>query len=1296
MAEASSHRIRRRWPRWLAVAALVLVVVVLAFAYWLLGTSAGLSQAVQWLTRWGGDAVQVSGASGRIAGPLRIERVRLRTATLHLDAEQIELDWSPSALLRGMAKIESITVEDLVLATAPGDGSPAQAPTEIPLPVAVDVQHLRLGRLALAPFPLEAGAGEPIVAPLLARVSTEGGRIALHVESVQTPWGGGSAELSLARSAPMALAGSAQLSSDAAGPTLSAQLTLGGVLEAIELGAQLEGAGATARVESVLTPFAELPARALSIDAKDIDPSRWRAGWPKARLSLQADLAAEDARLVGPVKMVNAEPGRLDQAGLPVRTLALRLGATPAALTVEDLVLALAGGGQISGSAAWAAQAPARARLALGEVNLQALDARLPASALGGTVTVDADAQTQRVDAQLADAGLEAHLQARQADGQVNIEQLRIVQGTAEASATGTLALDGPMPFEMHLESRGIDPSAFWAEAPVGRISGTVAASGEAAVPRLSARYTLANSRLAGQPLSGEGQLAWEDERLAQVDAHLALGDNRLEASGAWGRIEDQLDWRLSAPQLDQFGLALAGSAELNGRLSGGREAPSGRIAGSASALSLPGEVRIRSVRLSARLDEGLDGRIQAAVEAGDVRIGTGTTVDTVALALNGTRGAHVAEVSAQMGADAARLALRGALDDTPGWRGQLTELNTSGRLVLALEAPIDVAVAADEARIGAGRLTAGRRGEIVLEPTRWSPGRLSSAGRFSGLSVGLQAASDGPARARRGDLVLGGEWDLAFGAQAKGTVHLFRESGDLILVGDTVVRFGLSRFDLLATVEDQRLAASVDAAGSALGTLTGSATARLVRRDGLWKVDQSAPLLGSADLDIPSIAWIGTLASPVVRTDGHLKAAFSLSGTPAKPVGTGQITGQDLLMEIVTEGLRLSGGTLDARFDAEQLEVRTLRFGSESQARPRDSRVPYAELTRTPGTLSASGTIQLADGEGGLDIEADRLPLFQRPDRWLAISGKGRMDTRWEAPRIEASMRADGGYLEFARPPAPSLSGDVTIVGDEVPAAGSERQLKVRLGIDLGDQLYLSALGLDTRLAGQLTLVANSGEPLRATGSLNTVGGTYEGYGQKLAIERGVVNFQGPLDNPGLNVVALRKGLEVEAGVSISGTVRRPVVSLVSSPDVPDAEKLSWMVLGRSLEDGGGSDLGLLLPAAQALFGGPGGGISSQLAMGLGVDELSIGQGDLNSVGRSQASSVVGGGYSSRDATVSGQVLSVGKRLSADTTLSFEQSLSGVEHVVKLTHQLSRRLAVIGRAGTDNAVDLQWSLSFR
>ena len=63
-------------------------------------------------------------------------------------------------------------------------------------------------------------------------------------------------------------------------------------------------------------------------------------------------------------------------------------------------------------------------------------------------------------------------------------------------------------------------------------------------------------------------------------------------------------------------------------------------------------------------------------------------------------------------------------------------------------------------------------------------------------------------------------------------------------------------------------------------------------------------------------------------------------------------------------------------------------------------------------------------------------------------------------------------------------------------------------------------------------------------------VSGTYAAYGQKLAIERGVINFTGAYDNPGLNIRAVRKRPEgeelsetnVEAGVEVRGTALAPV----------------------------------------------------------------------------------------------------------------------------------------------------------
>ncbi|HJV93242.1 MAG TPA: hypothetical protein VJ572_07155, partial [Azonexus sp.] len=48
-----------------------------------------------------------------------------------------------------------------------------------------------------------------------------------------------------------------------------------------------------------------------------------------------------------------------------------------------------------------------------------------------------------------------------------------------------------------------------------------------------------------------------------------------------------------------------------------------------------------------------------------------------------------------------------------------------------------------------------------------------------------------------------------------------------------------------------------------------------------------------------------------------------------------------------------------------------------------------------------------------------------------------------------------------------------------------------------------------------------------------------------------------------------------------------------------------------------------------------------------------------------------------------------------ATTLLSYEQSLGRAESVVKLTVNLTRQISLIGRAGSDNALDVFYTLAF-
>jgi translocation and assembly module TamB len=168
-------------------------------------------------------------------------------------------------------------------------------------------------------------------------------------------------------------------------------------------------------------------------------------------------------------------------------------------------------------------------------------------------------------------------------------------------------------------------------------------------------------------------------------------------------------------------------------------------------------------------------------------------------------------------------------------------------------------------------------------------------------------------------------------------------------------------------------------------------------------------------------------------------------------------------------------------------------------------------------------------------------------------------------------------------------------------------------------------------------------------------------------------VSFQGPIDDPSLNVLAIRKGLAVQAGVEVTGSVRHPVVRLVSTPVVSDLEKLSWITLGRA--PGGRTDATLLLAAAGSILGGQSGGVTEKISQALGVDELSIRQAGTD--------------------PLTGQIGTIGKRLSKEVYISYEQGLAAVAGVTKLTYTLTPKITLVARAGMDNAIDVLYTLSF-
>jgi len=310
-----------------------------------------------------------------------------------------------------------------------------------------------------------------------------------------------------------------------------------------------------------------------------------------------------------------------------------------------------------------------------------------------------------------------------------------------------------------------------------------------------------------------------------------------------------------------------------------------------------------------------------------------------------------------------------------------------------------------------------------------------------------------------------------------------------------------------------------------------------------------------------------------------------------------------------------------------------------------------------------------------------------------LALSGEARLEAGKDGLLAAGTLNADAGWVGALANAPPSVADDVVVVRASTPAeeGGKREPIHVDVKLALGDQVYFQGRGLDTRLEGEIRLTGTPGPGLRASGTIKTAGGTYDGYGQKLTIERGVLTFAGPVDNPRLNVLALRKGLPVEAGVEVLGTTTRPRVRLVSNPDVPEPEKLSWLVLGRGAADASLGDSAVMMAAARALLGNNNPG--SDLTKKLGFDEIRIGRSDTNSVLGVLPQSTVAGRTGTSSAA---DVISVGRRINDQVHLTYQQGLSDAEGSLKLTWKITQQFQLLARAGYQPGLDAVYRWTFK
>ncbi|MES2830573.1 MAG: translocation/assembly module TamB domain-containing protein [Pseudomonadota bacterium] len=1247
--------------------------------------------------------------AGTLRNGLSLRNVEYRSAGQIIKVDKVQGAWNvfraPLTLDINFLRLGTVDVTLL-----PTPSTPLVMPAEIKLPLAINLESATIEKIVI-----HQDTTTTQYSDVRLQINSDGTRHGLDLANVTTPFGKIAASLRLHGVQPFALSGSAELEGSRGDQQyrLAAQLSGSLALLGIKLDGSDDKLNGTAVINAM--PFGAVPLRDATVLVRHLNPQTFNPEWPRADLDIRATLKPvgkpvadlTQMTVFGPVSIVNASPGPIDKALVPLLSMAanVTLDAKRQQLSALKIVLpssaTLEGNGELQGDTG-------RLMVAAKRLNLQALHTAMQPTALDGPLTARLAGNNQYLELDLADEKISAKAEVEIGLKQITLQSARLRAAAGELTAAATLARDEKAAYKITGKLSNFNPALFVAMMPAGDSktakAGKVSkASTPASKPTFAARintsfdargflrpeltadvgFKVYDSIYDNLPMTGGGTLRIAGTKLLPSDLQLLVAGNTLRLQGSFGNPADKLNVDLNAPALDRLGFGLSGLAVVKGTLGGTLTRPvvdatyraqrlrfgdhqADAISGRAQTQGVPGQTP--------------DARVAISIDAKNIRSG-----DIALTSLNGNLDGTYARHTLQVKSSGrlrgkpldVRVAAQGALAEKSGglgWNGTLQTFENAGLPRIRLARPLSVDVAPGRVELGSTRLNVARA-VIDLKNFRFADNVLRSEGSLSGLDIGellaLRQQFTGEAPPVVTDLVIDGDWNVSLANTASGVIRLDRRRGD-VRAGETAL--GLSAMSLRADLQGTGIKFDARVVGTRVGTIGATGGIGMQRIDGALTLTPQSPINALVTAALPRLQSLGVLAGPGIALSGSAGADVAIAGMLADPKLSGTISGDGLALTLYDQGVRLKDGIARIGIDNNVLVLRQMQFRGGD------------------GTLTASGRIALDRTNPGLSatVVADRLQLLASPAGQLTVSGQVKAANVDARLLVSGKFTVDNAVFSLPEKTAPELDGDVVVVrgGKAPPIAQAQPDgpsakpsasftPDVDVELDLGNRFYFKGSGADLRLAGALKVRSAPRTAPQAFGTIRVAEGTYEAFGTKLAIERGIINFQGPLRNPNINLLAMRRQPEVSAGVQVTGDAQRPRVELVSEPSLSQEEKLSWLVFGHGSSSGSGA--GGAAQAQNAVKGAAFGLLNSfggkNVAKSLGLDALAIGSSEYGLSG--------------------GQVVNLGKKISDKITIGYEQSLASAGSVLKLTYTLTQYWSLVVRGGTVTGMDVFYNKRF-
>ena len=883
-----------------------------------------------------------------------------------------------------------------------------------------------------------------------------------------------------------------------------------------------------------------------------------------------------------------------------------------------------------------------------------------------GGFNIQGTLEDYRIDSQgsIAGANLPAtdwQLQARGNESHIQMHQLRLALLDGTITATGRADWSGATPrANTEITLANINPGTHW-PAWTGSLNGASRLQYQQpddAAWQLTLQALDLKGRLRGYPVTATGGGIIQPEQYRLQDLKISSGDSRLHVNGL---VSDnsQLNFALNSPDLRQLLPEASGRLQAEGQLSGNYQTPELQANITAQRIQSPW-LQLAELRAQTDIDAAAN-RFNVSLQASDLER-DGRVINTLELESDGSLSQHTMDLSFEM--PNRRVTLSG----NSGWQDDTWSLSIN-------KGQYNAVIAGNWTLDSPLQLTF-RNGEMIQSPEhcwRQQKARLCLAANWQAkagwegdirLSNYHIDTTQSPFAAGRQRPITGNlELSLKTSGhddqidQLQGNVRL----ADLTIQADaeTSLRVERATVDLDGnSTRGLTLALEGQLAAPAPGSLDGRIQTGPLRLNSL----QQTALSGQLRADVQNLKPLLALYPRFATEQASLNADLAIAGSIGTPAFNGnlQLTAADF--SVPELGITLTTLTLNLKGQPETgLELE----GTASSG---------------PGDLKLNGRVNMREGRievPDMSIKGERFQLLNQSQITALVSPDLELQYTDNLLDINGMVVIPEALIQpFGAPGAIPVSEDEVIVTDKNEPTEPDMEINANIQVKLGDKVSVEGKGFTSRLVGLLDVQQQPRQPATANGELRLVDGGYSAYGQDLTIETGEVIFTGqPIDNPALNIRAVRQVDNVTAGIAVSGNAQEPRTSLFSTPTMPEADVLSYIVTGKPLSDAGSGEGNALLTAAASMGLRQTESLQQTIANTLGIDTLSVDT-DRTSTGETSAR------------------LTVGKYLTPDLYLSYGAGLlDTAANTVRLRYSINRHLSLEAEQGAGTGVDLLYQI---